>query len=221
MKKLKIILLLLASSMYSQVEKETGDFTKVTTFDKIDVLLVAANENKIIINGKEAHLVEVINKNGELKIRMPFSKTMQGDDISVTLYYKTIEALEANEGSRIASTEIFKTVFFDLIAKEGAEINIKLDVNKLDVKANSGAIVTVSGNGKNQDLLIHSGAIYNGKSFKTEQTTVTINAGGEASIKVIDLVDAKVRAGGKVLIYGNPSQIKQAIVAGGSIVEAD
>ncbi len=182
MKKLTFAFLLLTSVAFSQVERTLGDFTKVTSFDKLDVLLIKSTENKVTINGHEAESVEIINKNGELKIRMPFSQTMGGEDISVTLYYKKLEAVEANEGSRIASSETFKSTIFDVIAKEGAEIKINLDVDKLNVKGTSGAIITVSGKAKNQDLLINSGSIYNAKSLKTEQTTITVNAGGEADI---------------------------------------
>ena len=220
MKKVAVAFLLITSVAFSQVERSLGDFSKVTSFDKIDVLLIQSNENKIIINGNEAESVETINKNGELKIRMPFSQTMGGSAISVTLYYKNINALEANEGSRIASSETFKATIFDLIAKEGAEVKVNFDVDKLNVKGTSGGIITVSGKAKNQDLLINSGSIYNAKSLETEQTTITVNAGGEADIAASNLVDAKVRAGGNITIYGKPKQINQKVVAGGSISEA-
>lgn len=220
MKKIIFTLLLISSVTYAQVERTLGDFTKVTSFDKIDVLLIKSNENKITINGDEAESVETVNKNGELKIRMPFSKTLKGEDISVTLYYKNIVAVEANEGSRIASNDIFKAILFDIIAKEGAEIKAILDVDKLNVKGTSGATISVSGTAKTQDLLINSGAIFNAKSLDTEQTTITVNAGGEADIKATDLVDAKVRAGGNITIYGKPKQINQKVVAGGNIHEA-
>lgn len=220
MKKLAFTFLLITSVAFSQVERTLGDFSKVTSFDKLEVLLIKSTENKITINGNEAESVETINKNGELKIRMPFSQTMGGEDISVTLYYKNIEAVEANEGSRISSSETFKSTIFDIIAKEGAEVKINLEVDKLNVKGTSGAIITVSGIAKNQDLLINSGSIYNAKSLETEQTTITVNAGGEADISASNLVDAKVRAGGNITIYGKPRQINQKVVAGGTIREA-
>jgi hypothetical protein len=220
MKKLTLTVLLISTIAFSQVERSLGDFSKVTSFDKIDVVLIQSNENKISINGKEASSVEIVNKNGELKIRMPFTKTMQGEDISVTLYYKNIEAVEANEGSRIASSEIFKTTIFDIIAKEGAEIKINIDVDKLNIKGTSGAIITVNGTTRSQDVLINSGAILNAKKLETEQTSITVNAGGEAVIYATILVDAKVRAGGTITIYGKPKQINQKIIAGGTIREA-
>jgi hypothetical protein len=217
---LNFILFFIFSISTAQVEKNLGDFTKVTSFDKLDVLLIQSTENKVIINGNEASSVEIINKNGELKIRMSFSQTMGGENISVTLYFKSINAVEANEGSRISSSEIFKSTFFEVIAKEGAEIKINLEVDKLNVKGTSGAIITASGKAKNQDLLINSGTIYNAKSLETEQTTITVNAGGEADISASNLVDAKVRAGGNITIYGKPMQINQKVVAGGTIREA-
>jgi hypothetical protein len=220
MKKLAFIFLLITTAAFSQVERTLGDFTKVTSFDKLDILLIQSNENKIIINGNEASSVETVNKNGELKIRMPFSQTMGGSAISVTLYYKNIEAVEANEGSRISSSETLKAIIFDIIAKEGAIVKINLDVDKLNVKGTTGAIITVNGKAKNQDLLINSGSIYNAKSLETAQTTITVNAGGEADIFATDLVDAKVRAGGNITIYGKPRQINQKVVAGGTIREA-
>jgi hypothetical protein len=220
MKKLTLTFLLITTAVFSQVERTLGDFTKVTSFDKLDILLIQSNENKIIINGYEASSVETVNKNGELKIRMPFSQTMGGSAISVTLYYKNIEAVEANEGSRISSSETLKAIIFDIIAKEGAIVKINLDVDKLNVKGSSGAIITVNGKAKNQDLLINSGSIYNAKSLETAQTTITVNAGGEADIFATDLVDAKVRAGGNITIYGKPRQINQKVVAGGTIREA-
>lgn len=220
MKKLTFTFLLLTTAAFSQVERTLGDFTKVTSFDKLDILLIKSTENKIIINGNEAESVETVNKNGKLKIRMPFSQTMGGEDISVTLYYKNIEAVEANEGSRISSSEIFDATIFEIITKEGAEVKINLDVEKLNVKGTSGGIITVTGKAKTQDLLINSGAIYNAKSLETEQTTITVNAGGEADIYATNLVDAKVRAGGNITIYGKPRQINQKVIAGGSIEEA-
>ena len=220
MKKLTFTFLFITSIAFSQVERSLGDFTKVTSFDKLDVLLIKSNENRITINGNEAESVETINKNGELKIRMPFSQTMGGSAISVTLYYKNIEAVEANEGSRIASTETFKATIFEIITKEGAEVKINLEVDKLNVKGTSGGIIKVTGTAKNQDLLINSGAVYSAEKLETEQTTITVNAGGEADIYATNLVDAKVRAGGNITIYGKPKQINQKVVAGGTIREA-
>ena len=220
MKKLIFSLLVFSSIAFGQVEKNVGSFTKVTSFDQIDVMLVKSNENKVIIDGKEANEVELVNKNGELKIRMPLEKLLGGDHISVTVYFNNLTAVEANEGSRIACGDTLETVAFEVNAKEGSQIRLTLDVQKLNDRVANGSQVNVQGSADNQDILVNSGGIYEASNFKTNQTTVTANAGGEADVYATDFVDAKVRAGGDITIYGKPKQINQKVIAGGNIVEA-
>jgi hypothetical protein len=205
----------------AQTEKKVGDFTKVTSFDKIDVTLIKSKENKVILNGSGSEEVEIVNKKGELKIRMPLTKLLSGDNISATVYFTNIDAVETNEGSRIACESVLKTTSFSIIAKEGSSINLKLDVSKLNAKITNGSTVTLSGTAKNQDILINSGGIFEAEKLTTQQTTISVNAGGDASIFATELVDAKVRAGGDILIYGKPSNINQKTIAGGSIKEAN
>jgi len=221
MKKLVITLLLISSVAFSQVEKRLGEFTKVTTFDQIDLQLVKGDENKIIIQGSKASEVEVINKNGELKVRMPLMKLMQGDNISATLYYTNLEALEANEGSRIASSGLVRSHGFEIIIKEGAEIKLtEVEFVNLNARLGNGSILELKGTSRFADVLVNAGGKYEAKDLETLKTTITANAGGEAKIKALDYVDAKVRAGGNILIFGKPKEINQKVIAGGSIEQA-
>jgi len=217
---LKASILLISTVAFGQVEKKVGDFNKVTSFDRIDVVLVQSDQNKVVLQGKDANEVELVNKNGELKIRMPLTKILDGDNISVTVYFKNIEAVEANEGSRISCSNKLNATAFNIIAKEGSEVKLILDVSKLNVRVANGSKIVVEGTAQNQEVLVNSGGIYEAQNFKTAQTTITGNAGGEAEIYATELVEAKIRAGGDILIYGKPKQINQKVIAGGSISEA-
>lgn len=220
MKKIVFSLLLLSFMAFGQINKNVGDFTKITSFDQIDVYLVPSNENKITIDGKDANEVELVNKNGELKIRMPLTKMLDGDDISVTVYFNSLTAVEANEGSRIACGDIIKSNSFEIIAKEGSQVKLQLNVNRLTARTANGSTVSLEGKANSQEVIVNSGGIYEAKNLKTSQTTITGNAGGEADIFATDYVNAKIRAGGTITIYGKPKEIDQKVIAGGSIEEA-
>jgi len=220
MKNIVFGLLALSTLAFGQIEKKPGNFNKVTAFDRIDVMLVPASENSVQIEGKNAKDVELVTKNGELKIRLPLLKLLDGDNLSVTVYYTSIDAVEANEGSRIACGDKIKETSFEIIAKEGSEVKVILDVDKLKVRTANGSTVTVEGNAKVQEVLINSGGIYEAEKLETQQTTISITAGGEAQIFATNLLDAKVRAGGEIIIYGKPNKINQKVIAGGSINEA-
>lgn len=205
---------------FGQIEKNPGDFNKVTSFDQIDVLLVQGNENRVEIVGDREEGVELVNKNGELKIRMKLLEMLDGGNISVTVHYKEIDAVEANEGSRIAGNDRIEGTSFDIIAKEGSTVKLNLEVDKLNARSANGSTVELEGSAKYQDVLVNSGGIYNAENLHTSQTVITCNAGGNAHVHATDLVDAKVRAGGNVIIYGKPGKITEKIVAGGNIRQA-
>lgn len=217
MKKLLFILLLISSLTYAQTDKKVGDFNKVTAFDQITVELIASEENKVVLSGTNSDVVEVVNKNGELKLRMPLTNLLKGNQVNAKVYYTDLTAIEANEGSQISSDSSIKAIGFEIIAKEGSKIDINLEVSNLNVKITSGGIVKTAGTAKNQDVVISAGAIYEAKELTTEQTVISINAGGEATIFATELADAKARAGGDIMIYGNPSQVNKKTFAGGRI----
>ena len=219
MKKLILFTLFVSSIMYAQTEKNVDNFNKVTSFDQIEVVLVQANENKVVLTGKGSDDVELINKNGELKIRMPLLKMLAGDKVSATVYFKSIDAVEANEGSRISSNDICKAINFDVITKEGAEIKLQLNVGRVTVKASSGGKITLSGTAKNQEVVLSSGALLTADKLITDQTIITVNSGANADVFGTELVDAKVRAGGVITVFGNPKQLNTKTIAGGRIVK--
>lgn len=217
MKRIVFSLLVFSFTAIGQIKKNPGDFTKVTSFDRIDVLLIYGDENKVIINGNNSDEVELINKNGELKIRMPLTKLLDGDNISVTVYYKNLTAVEANEGSRIACNESIKSTSFDIIVKEGSEVKLILDSEMLKARVTNGSKLELQGSAKNQIVLLNSGGIFEASGFETNYTEITLKAGGRALIFANKVVDAKVRAGGSITISGNPKQINKDIIAGGTI----
>ncbi|MDN3675402.1 head GIN domain-containing protein [Flavobacterium branchiarum] len=222
MKKLLIgVAILFVQASFGQVTKNLGDFDKVKVFDKLSITLIHSSENKIVIKGSRESEVEVVNKNGELKLRMPFPKLLSGDDISIQLYYKHIENIDVSEGSIVSSKDKIKQTSIDLNSKEGGEINVILDVDNAKVRAVSGGTIKVSGEAKTQIASLGSGGILKAKDLQTSQTTISVSAGGNAEIYATTLVDAKVSAGGYIYIYGKPKQINQKTVLGGRIEEKE
>ncbi|MBK8599391.1 MAG: DUF2807 domain-containing protein [Flavobacterium sp.] len=221
MNRIGFLLVLLTTKWLFAQEKNVGDFTKVTAFDQIDVMLIPSDENKVSLNGSGSDEVELINKNGELKIRMPLTKMLSGDAISALVYYTQLNAVEANEGARIVSESVVSSEDFDIITKEGSIVELTLDVKNLIVKMNDGSKVSLEGKADSQDVLLNSGSVYKAEKLQTNSTIITANTGAEGSVRVSDLADAKCRAGGKVYIYGNPKRINKKIIAGGKIYEKE
>ena len=220
MKKVLLVLLAFVTQItFAQVTKDLGEFSAIKVYDRLTVNLISSTDNKIVITGNREGEVEVVNNNGELKLRMPFPKLLSGEDIAIKLYFKNIESISASEGSYVSSDANFKQTIMDLDAREGAEIKIDVDVEKVNVKAVTGGIIELSGKATNQDVKLMTGGILKSKELQTSQTTINVSAGGNAEIYATTLVDAKVRAGGFIYIYGSPKQINKETLFGGSIIE--
>lgn len=201
----------------AQETRNVGDFSTLKVYDRIPVELISSNQNKVEIYGYNQSDVEVVNKNGQLKIRMTVTKTLQGDDSKVKVYYENLSDVQASQGAKITSNDVLKANMLKLTSNEGSNINLEVKTDRLNVKGNSGGILNISGKADSQDIVINSGAIFNGADLKSENATITTNAGGEVNVYASKSVNATTRAGGKIVVYGDPDDRNVKKVAGGNI----
>lgn len=201
------------------VTKDPGDFDKVKVFDQISAELVPSDVNKVEISGKRSKDVIVANQNGELKLAMPPSKLLKGEEIEAKIYYKQLKSVDASEGGYISSQQAVSSPRLEVTAKEGAEIKLELEVEILKVKSVTGAKINLEGKASDQEISIGTGGIVEAKSLVTDRTEVSINAGGEADVNATKYVKARTKAGGEITIYGNPQSVDKKSILGGTIVE--
>ena len=201
---------------FAQSDRNVGDFSSLKVYDKISVVLIHSTENKVETDRENADL-ETVNKNGELKIRMAPAKILQGNQVSVKVFYKNLNDIQASQGSVISAEGEVESKMLSLTSNEGSSINIAVNSKTLSAKLNSGGEITVTGNAGHQEILVNSGAKFLGKNIESESASVTTNAGGFAEVNVTDSVNATTRAGGVIDIYGDPNDRKVKNVIGGKI----
>jgi len=216
----KAFVLFITTVVFAQnpIEKSITEFTELKVYDLIEVELIKSNENKVLITGKNKDNVVVINKEGKLKIKMSLEESFDGEDIKVILHYTSLDIIDVNEGAKVTSKNTFKQSEITLRAQEGGEIYVNLDVSYAKIKSVTGGYIRISGVAKKQDISILTGGIYRGKALKSEDTDVEVKAAGEAYVTASNLVDARIRAGGSIFIYGNPKTVTESKMLGGQIV---
>ncbi len=220
MKKIVLITFAIVSQLITaQRTEKISDFNKLKVFDKLNVKLISSTENKISITGTRKDELEIVNNNGELKLRMSFPKLLSGNDIKINLYFKKLESIDASEGSYVFSERVFKQINLDLNAKEGSQIHLEAELQSINCRAVSGSTIEVAGKATNQQAKLGSGGILEAKELITTQTAINISTGGQADIYATDFVDAKVTAGGTINVFGNPKKVTKKTTLGGSIIE--
>tara|TARA_R110002050_G_scaffold179118_2_gene312364 strand:- start:26890 stop:27564 length:675 start_codon:yes stop_codon:yes gene_type:complete len=214
-----ICVLLISLNAVAQriIDKDMGNFNEIKVFDLIEVNLIKSDENRVLIKGENVSDINLVNKNGVLKIRMELDKIFHGEDTFVEVYYTNINVIDGNEGARITSNETIEQNAIELKTQEGAQIKIGLDVDYVTVRAVTGGIVEASGIAESQNIVLNTGGIFEGKALRSQVSKVKITAAGEAEIYASESVDIKVKAGGDVDVYGNPKEINKNTFAGGRI----
>lgn len=213
-----IAAVLTANAQGEKISQDLQEFFEVKVFDGLSVNLIKSDVNKVVISGANTNKVAVVNNSGVLKLRMQIDKIFSGYRTFVDLYHtSTLRIIDVNEDARISSDEVLVQDVLELRAQEGGEIQLNCQTEQLLIKAVSGGDVIASGFSDNQDIIINTGGTYDGKEFQTKFTTVTVNAGGNATIYATDYVKANVKAGGKVYVYGDPLKMDEKKVFGGTI----
>ncbi len=205
----------------NSIEKNPGDFDQVKVYDLINVTLIKSDKTNVVISGDNMNDVSIENNDGVLKIKMDLEEKFDGNKTNVTLYYKDIDVIDVNEGAYVSSEETFTKYKMELRAQEGGFIKVNIMVTEVDIKAVTGGEIQTNGTATRQDVSINTGGMYKGENLLTESTKVSIRAGGNAYVNASHLVDAKIRAGGDIFIYGNPKQVNESKVLGGQIKRMD
>jgi len=214
--------LFVSNGQENKITQELKDFTQIKAFDGISVNLIKSDVNQAIITGENTHKVAIVNNSGVLKIRMQIDKIFSGYRTFVSLYYtNSLKVIDVNEDAQIISNETIIENVLELKAQEGGTLEINCQTEQLLVKSITGGDIMTRGFSENQDILINTGGVYNGKDFKTSFTTVTVNAGGTADVYAKNYVNANVKAGGKVFVYGDPLKMDEKTVFGGKIERID
>ncbi|MDO5989249.1 head GIN domain-containing protein [Flavivirga amylovorans] len=224
MKRLIVILTILVSTIVvaqKPIEKSIGEFTHLKVYDLIDLELIKSDNDRIVITGKNNKDVLVNNKNGTLKIKMKLEEAFDGNKTKVQLYYTALDVIDVNEGAKVTSKETIEQFEIDLNAQEGGKIIVNLDVKYANIRSVTGATIETTGSAKHQDISIYTGGIYDGEDLKTEFTDVSIRIAGKAYVRAKTLVNAKIRAGGDIFIYGKPERVDESRALGGRIKRMD
>ena len=216
----KIVFLLISQIVFSQIEKNIGDFQELKVLDGINVVLEKSTENNIKITGDNSENVVVINKSGTLTLRMQLVKKLKGQNTVIKLKHSsTIFLIESKQSASVISKDTLNQPTLYLKAASGGQMTFNLQTEKTTATANSGGVINIEGNTFSFDSSAKSGGVVKANEFLSNQTKATVSSGGLCKAYGRDVFEAKASLGGAIDVYGNPKSLNQTISLGGSIKE--
>ena len=212
------VLFLLTSTLSHSQATKPGEFTKIKVFDGIRLTIIPSDADSLLVDGKNKSFLSYKNKNGTLYLRMDIRRRFGGFNTTVALFSSSpLEEIDANEGAYVSCQDVLFQPSILLKAKEGAEIDAILDVQKVKTKTASGGIVNLKGSAVVQYHSVVTGGVVEAATLDSEQVEVRVKAGGRAAVNASEIAEIKVSLGGSVSVYGQPKQFIKSVAVGGNI----
>jgi hypothetical protein len=220
MKRLILTLLIIPSLLSSQEEinRNLGEFTKLSIYDGINVELIKSDENKVEASGENTRFVVVKNKNGNLKIRLNVQKRFSGDRTMVKLYYKNLYSFIAHEGSNLFSKDTIKQADLKIKGHTGSRIDIPVELNSISVTSTAGAKITLRGSSTYLEASSATGSEINARNMVIMDGEVYALSGSMVDVRAETSLEAIARIGGVINIHSKTERITEKVSLGGSVI---
>ena len=220
MKRLILTLLIIPSLLVSQEEinRNLGEFTKLSIYDGINVELIKSGENKVEASGENTRFVVVKNKNGNLKIRLNVQKRFSGDRTMVKLYYKNLYSFIAHEGSNLFSKDTIKQADLKIKGHTGSRIDIPVELNSISVTSTAGAKITLRGSSTYLEASSATGSEINARNMVIMDGEVSALSGSMVDVRAETSLEAIARIGGVINIHSKTERITEKVSLGGSVI---
>ena len=220
MKRFILTLLIIPSLLVSQeeVNRNLGEFTKLSIYDGINVELIKSDKNKVEASGENTRFVVVKNKNGNLKIRLNVQKRFSGDRTMVKLYYKNLYSFIAHEGSNIFSKDTIKQADLKIKGHTGSRIDVPVELNSISVTSTAGAKITLRGSSTYLEASSATGSEINARNMVVEDGEVSALSGSMVDVRVQISLVAIARIGGVINVHSKTERITEKVSLGGSVI---
>ena len=216
----KILITFLFCCLYVYGQKKTiGDFSELIIRDGLHVTLIKSEKNEVMITSENEQGVTLTNKDGQLKISMKPVEALKGIDGNIELFYTgSINKIDVSRGAYLSTLDTIITHNIDIISRKGGEIELLLEVKRVNYTAKTGGKIIVKGQADQQLIHISSGGVVNAEHTLSKYTKAKILFGGSCDIQATTFFDLTTCFGGVARVYGNPLKTVHSKTLGGSIV---
>ena len=200
-------------------ERDIESFDKLDVFGNIYVEMKQGDKESVVITTKNVDLSEVNTEVVDKLLKINMKSNLFDDDaeVRIILTYKEIREIASNASAEIDIKDKIKGDKLFVNATSGGRIDLKVELNAIELKAYQGAHIDISGKTKIQESYINTGGILAGANFESDEVFIKMNTGGKAEFIVNKLLDANVNTGASLNYFGTPEKEEINTTLGGKV----
>lgn len=215
------LLLLGLLSLNAQKTVQLDYFDEIVATGAVNITLQKGTNLAAVVKVDKIDVddVNISVSEGVLKIEVLRSLIKKNPTIDVVVTCGKLRRIKAQAGADIESNEVFVGDLIELRANSGAEIELKVEVNKLEAHASEGSHIKITGKTQTQDIRSSSGANIAALQLDCDNTYANANTGGIAKVVAKQNLEASANTGGVVKYKGKPAKTKMKELLSGKVVE--
>ncbi|MGE5196156.1 MAG: GIN domain-containing protein [Anaerolineae bacterium] len=218
MSKFKISLLVLFLPIFLQAfskqeivsaSKKFVELEQIEISGPLEVLIMQADDNEIILEAPEKTLKEVILEEKGTSLSVSIKKapsTFLWCKISV----KDLHKMTLKRGACAKTTQLFSESF-ELDLKNHTQATISINCSQLNSRISGNALLQLEGLAQDQKVVMQGSGKYLAENLKSKRCFLKIRGSAEASVDAEELLHAKLDGSVKVSYQGNPQKIREEI----------
>lgn len=205
--------------------RHIDDFEAVKVSHGIEVVLVAGTQGKIEVDtyGIDPGDIETYVSRGVLRIKFRTNSIFDWEDrydrrdVRIEVPYEVLYHIESNTGALVKSKGVIKGRDLSLESSTGGEMELELDVNRVDAEFNMGSVAEVSGKAGVLRIKASMGADVDFRELESEVVEAKGNMGAMLSVYASREADITSNMGSMVSVYGSPERRYNTKTFGGEI----
>lgn len=201
------------ANVYAQSETTitATNITQLKVGGYIEVELIEGSEEKVVFSAspEAKKMIKIKSKKGKLRIlaKNKRLKRLSHNKIKIKVYYKHFEAIKVRNGASLKGHHLIRSKDFQLVAIEGAEVELKLQTKDLKAKISTGAEVLLSGSTDTFDVKVAMGSDLDAYAYKSNVCFVRTSMGASAKVFAREFLQMLASMGSSIKYQGKPKRI--------------
>lgn len=210
-----IPLFILNINLYSEEGMELKDIHTLQVYDGIIVNIVRSDSNFLELIDKDLRMSDfkITEEYGTLKIRLvPGSK--KPDKAQLRLKYKSIGKMEGYGRAEIWTENLIIGDHLEIVLKSGAQSYADMDVKKLVVRLQEGALLKAEGYAIDQQIDVVTNSTFSAYELEGSTGIIEAKTGGIAKVNIEEELSARASYKGFISYKGSPKIDKKKSFGG-------
>lgn len=210
---------LFPSLLPAQQTRQLMPFDEVKAVGKVIITLQPGERPELVVEGttEEIESLDLTQSGPRVSIQVINHFGRESSPLRVTLYYQDLREITVLAGAELSGREVIRADKMDIKSGSGARVELVIETEALEATASEGGEMHLSGRAGLLEGTASTGGILDGFDLQTERAYARAGTGGQLTVSVSDLLDARANLGGVIEYHGQPSSLYTRTFLAGEI----